>query len=37
MVYAFGDYELDVRLYQLCRVGAPVEIEPKVFDLWGYL
>ena len=34
---AFGEYELDERLYELRRRGAIVKIEPKVFDVLAYL
>lgn len=37
MVYRFADYELDEQLYQLRRHGAPVALEPKVFDVLVYL
>lgn len=37
MHYRFGDYELNVQLYQLRHAGELVEIEPKVFDLLVYL
>jgi TolB-like protein/DNA-binding winged helix-turn-helix (wHTH) protein len=37
MLYHFGDCVLDDQLYQLSRDGAPIEIEPKVFDVLAYL
>jgi TolB-like protein/DNA-binding winged helix-turn-helix (wHTH) protein/Tfp pilus assembly protein PilF len=37
MRYRFVHCELDVRLYQLHRDGAPIAIEPKVFDVLLYL
>ena len=37
MIYAFDEYELDTRLYELRRAGALVQLEPKVFDLLAYL
>jgi DNA-binding winged helix-turn-helix (wHTH) protein/tetratricopeptide (TPR) repeat protein len=37
MVYAFGEFELDERLYQLRRGGAVVKLEPKVFDVLAHL
>ena len=37
MRYRFVQCELDVRLYQLHRDGAPIAIEPKVFDVLVYL
>ena len=37
MVYRFTDCELDEHLYQLRRDGAPVPVEPKVFDVLAYL
>ena len=37
MLYAFDEYELDTRLYELRRAGALVQLEPKVFDLLAYL
>jgi predicted ATPase len=36
-MYAFGDFVLDVSLYQLRRAGATVPLEPKVFDVLRYL
>ncbi|HXG18458.1 MAG TPA: transcriptional regulator [Methylomirabilota bacterium] len=37
MLYHFGECTLDDQLYDLRRAGAPVEIEPKVFDVLVYL
>lgn len=37
MIYRFGDFELDERVFELRRAGHPVDIEPKVFDVLGYL
>ncbi|NOT58213.1 MAG: transcriptional regulator, partial [Deltaproteobacteria bacterium] len=37
MVSHFADCELDESLYQLRRNGAPVAVEPKVFDVLAYL
>jgi DNA-binding winged helix-turn-helix (wHTH) protein len=37
MMYAFGEYELDITCYELRRSGQPQQIEPKVFDLLAYL
>jgi DNA-binding winged helix-turn-helix (wHTH) protein len=37
MIYAFADYELDRRRYELRRCGESVRIEPQVFDLLAYL
>jgi pimeloyl-ACP methyl ester carboxylesterase/DNA-binding winged helix-turn-helix (wHTH) protein len=36
-IYAFGDCELDTRLHELRRAGAPVRIEPQVFAVLEYL
>lgn len=33
VVYCFGDYALDVDARELRRSGAPVAVEPRVFDL----
>jgi len=35
--HAFGDFELDESLYELRRDGAPIKLEPKVFDVLRYL
>jgi class 3 adenylate cyclase/DNA-binding winged helix-turn-helix (wHTH) protein/tetratricopeptide (TPR) repeat protein len=37
MLYIFGDYELDTRLYELRHAGKPCNIEPQVFDVLAYL
>jgi DNA-binding winged helix-turn-helix (wHTH) protein len=37
MVYVFGDYKLDDRLYTLCRAGESLKLEPKVFEVLVYL
>ncbi len=37
MIYAFGDYELDVDARELRRAGAVVPTEPQVFDVLAYL
>jgi len=37
MIYVFGDYELDTRLYDLRHAGKPTRLEPKVFDVLAYL
>ena len=37
MLLAFGEYELDTRLYELRRNGEPVPVEPQVFNLLSYL
>ena len=36
-IYAFGDCELDTRLHELRRAGAPVRVEPQVFAVLEYL
>ncbi|MEO6030126.1 MAG: AAA family ATPase [Candidatus Binatia bacterium] len=36
-LHAFGEFELDERLYELRRGGAVVRVEPKVFDVMAYL
>lgn len=36
-IYAFGDCELDTRLHELRRGGAPVRVEPQVFAVLEYL
>jgi DNA-binding winged helix-turn-helix (wHTH) protein len=33
MIYLFGDFELDDRLFQLRRSGEPLGVEPRVLDL----
>jgi DNA-binding winged helix-turn-helix (wHTH) protein len=37
MVYRFGEFELDTRLRQLRRGGRTVHVQPRVFELLGYL
>ncbi|MGH8068204.1 MAG: winged helix-turn-helix domain-containing protein [Candidatus Entotheonellia bacterium] len=37
MIYLFGDCELDEALYELCRAGVPVKLEPKAFRVLAYL
>ena len=37
MLYAFDEYELDTRLYELRRAGTSLQLEPKVFDLLAYV
>jgi class 3 adenylate cyclase/predicted ATPase/DNA-binding winged helix-turn-helix (wHTH) protein len=37
MRYVFGDYTLDMDHYELCRAGARVPLEPRVFNLLAYL
>jgi DNA-binding winged helix-turn-helix (wHTH) protein/tetratricopeptide (TPR) repeat protein len=37
MIYAFGDYELDTRVYELRHAGNPRPVEPQVFDVLAYL
>jgi class 3 adenylate cyclase/DNA-binding winged helix-turn-helix (wHTH) protein/tetratricopeptide (TPR) repeat protein len=37
MIYTFGEYELDVQLFELRHAGTPLQIEPKVFDLLVYV
>jgi TolB-like protein len=37
MTVQFGDFELDPGLQELRRAGAPVHVEPQVFDLLAYL
>jgi DNA-binding winged helix-turn-helix (wHTH) protein/tetratricopeptide (TPR) repeat protein len=37
MTHAFGEFEVDDRLYELRRRGERVRIEPKAFDLLRYL
>ena len=36
-VYAFDEYELDLRLHELRRSGERLHIEPQVFDVLAYL
>ena len=37
MIYAFGQYELDTRVYELRRSGEVRAVEPQVFDVLAYL
>jgi class 3 adenylate cyclase/DNA-binding winged helix-turn-helix (wHTH) protein/tetratricopeptide (TPR) repeat protein len=37
MLYVFGDYELDTRLYELRHAGQPSQVEPQVFNVLTYL
>jgi hypothetical protein len=37
MIFAFGRYELDTRVYELRRAGCPRPVEPQVFDVLAYL
>jgi TolB-like protein/Flp pilus assembly protein TadD len=37
VVYAFGEYVLDVRRRELRRGNEPLKLEPQVFDLLAYL
>ncbi len=37
MTYAFGEFELDQRLFQLRRSDHTVKLEPKIFDVLAYL
>jgi TRAP-type transport system large permease protein len=37
VVFRFGRYELDTRLYELRQSGVPVRVEPQVFDVLAYL
>ena len=37
VVYSFGNYELDLRLFELRREGARVPVEPQVFDVLSLL
>ena len=36
-IYAFGEYELDLRLHELRRANERLHIEPQVFDVLAYL
>jgi pimeloyl-ACP methyl ester carboxylesterase/DNA-binding winged helix-turn-helix (wHTH) protein len=36
-IYAFGDYELDIRQHELRRAGERQHVEPQVFDVLAYL
>jgi DNA-binding winged helix-turn-helix (wHTH) protein len=37
MIYVFGDWELDLDLYELRHAGQPIKLEPQVFDVLAYL
>jgi pimeloyl-ACP methyl ester carboxylesterase/DNA-binding winged helix-turn-helix (wHTH) protein len=37
MIYRFGDYLLDTARYELFRSGAPLHLEPQVFDVLALL
>ena len=37
MQYAFGDYLLDIERIELTKAGAPVAVEPQVFEVLAYL
>jgi class 3 adenylate cyclase/DNA-binding winged helix-turn-helix (wHTH) protein/tetratricopeptide (TPR) repeat protein len=37
MLYVFGDYALDTRLYELRHAGQPCQLEPQVFNVLTYL
>jgi pimeloyl-ACP methyl ester carboxylesterase/DNA-binding winged helix-turn-helix (wHTH) protein len=37
MIFAFGDSQLDTDTLELRRAGAPVGVEPQVFDVLAYL
>ncbi len=37
VVFRFDEYELDRRSFELRRSGAPLKLEPKVFDLLAFL
>ena len=37
MLYAFGDYELDMQRYELRCAGKLLKIEPQVFNVLAYL
>lgn len=37
MIYVFGEFELDARLYTLRCAGEPLKLEPKVLDVLLYL
>src|SRR3954471_2952291 len=36
-IYAFGEYELDLRAHELRRAGERLHVEPQVFDVLAYL
>jgi DNA-binding winged helix-turn-helix (wHTH) protein/class 3 adenylate cyclase len=37
MIYVFGEWELDLRLYELRRAGRTIKLEPQVFNVLAYL
>jgi DNA-binding winged helix-turn-helix (wHTH) protein len=37
MLYVFGNYTLDMRLYKLCHAGVWVRLEPGIFNTLAYL
>jgi DNA-binding winged helix-turn-helix (wHTH) protein/tetratricopeptide (TPR) repeat protein len=37
MIYAFGSYELDTRIYEIRNSGKVRPVEPQVFDVLAYL
>jgi DNA-binding winged helix-turn-helix (wHTH) protein/class 3 adenylate cyclase len=37
MRYTFGNWELDLHLYELRRDGSPVKLEPQAFNMLAYL
>jgi class 3 adenylate cyclase len=37
MIYVFGEWELDLSLYELRRAGRAVKLEPQVFNVLAYL
>lgn len=37
MIWQFGEFDVDVPLFQLTRAGVPVKLERLVFDLLLYL
>lgn len=37
MIYQFGEYELDLELYQLRYAGSSRRLEPKAFNVLRYL
>ncbi|HEY8524599.1 MAG TPA: winged helix-turn-helix domain-containing protein [Acidimicrobiales bacterium] len=37
MIYSFGEFDVDVRRFELRRNGAVVAVEPQVFDVLALL
>jgi DNA-binding winged helix-turn-helix (wHTH) protein len=37
VIYRFGEFEIDTRLYEMRRGGKPCHVEPQVFDVLAYL